>query len=152
MKAHHHIVAASAEIPSTRQRLFSRYVIAILVDLVVLNLLAEYWSRVTVETFSTSLIAAILLQLLLQATLSLEHRVAALFEARDGAAWTAMRFFAAWLILFGSKFVMLAVIDRVLGDRLQFGGAMHGVLAFIVVIAAMLAAEELIARIYRRLQ
>ncbi len=152
MKPHHHVVAAAAETPSTRQRLFSRYVIAILVDLVVLNLLAEHWSRVTIDAFSTSLIAAILLQLLLQATLIVEHRVAALFTGREGAAWTFLRFFSAWLILFGSKFVMLGVIDRILGDSLRFGGPMHGVIAFIGVIVAMLAAEELVVRIYRRLQ
>jgi hypothetical protein len=152
MKPHHHVAAASAQTPSTRQRLFSRYVIAILVDLVVLNLLAEYWSRVTVDAFSTSLVAAILLQLLLQATLILEHRVAALFARRSGAGWTFLRFFSAWLILFGSKFVMLGVIDRVLGDSLSFGGPMHGVIAFIGVIVAMLASEELVMRVYRRLQ
>lgn len=151
MKPHHHIAAASAETPSTRQRLFSRYVIAILVDLVVLNLLAEYWSRVTIDAFSTSLIATILLQLLLQATLVLEHWVAAHFDAKAGAVWTFLRFFSAWLILFGSKFVMLGVIDRVLGDSLVFGGPMHGVIAFIGVIVAMLATEELVMRIYRRL-
>jgi len=152
MKLHHHVAAASVEPPSTRQRLFSRYVIAILVDLVVLNLVAQYWGRVEIDAFSTSLIAAVLLQMLLQATLLLEHRVAALFEARDGRLWTFLRFFCAWLILFGSKFVMLAVIDRILGDGLMFGGPMHGVAAFILVIIAMLASESLLGRLYRRLR
>ncbi|MEO1080399.1 MAG: hypothetical protein AAFY29_12650 [Pseudomonadota bacterium] len=117
-----------------------------------LNLFAEHSALLELANFSTSLVAAVLLQLLLQATLTLEHRVAALFDARDGAAWTALRFFTAWLILFGSKFVMLGVIDRVLGERLHFAGPMHGVVAFIVVIVAMLAAEEVLARVYRRLQ
>ena len=70
IKPIHHAVAASSHTASGRQRLFSRYAIAILVDLVVLNLFAEYSSRVTIDTFTTSLLAAILLQLLLQATLS----------------------------------------------------------------------------------
>lgn len=138
--------------PSNRQRLFSRYIIAILVDLVVLNLLAQYWSRVELDAFSTSLIAAVLLQLLLQATLVLEHRVGALFAGRGGSLWTFLRFFSAWLILFASKFVMLGVIDRVLGDALHFGGPLHGVVAFIGVIVVMLVAEETIARIYAGLK
>lgn len=117
----------------------------------VLNLFAEYWSRVTMDSFSTSLVAAVLLQVLLQATLALEHRVAQLFVERKGAFWTAMRFFCAWLILFGSKFVMLGAIDRVLGEAVHFAGAMHGVVAFLVVVAAMLAAEEALIRIHRRL-
>ncbi|MEM8942529.1 MAG: hypothetical protein AAGC91_10260 [Pseudomonadota bacterium] len=122
-----------------------------MVDLVVLNLFAEYWSRVTIDTFSTSLAAAVLLQVLLQATLALEHRVALLFEDRNGVLWTATRFFCAWLILFGSKFVMLGAIDRVLGEAVHFAGAMHGVFAFLVVVAAMLGAEEILIRVHRRL-
>jgi hypothetical protein len=117
----------------------------------VLNLFAQHSRLVELTDFSTSLVAAVLLQLLLQATLTLEHHVAGYFTPRDGALWTFLRFFSAWLILFGSKFVMLGVIDRVLGERLHFAGPMHGVIAFIVVIVAMLAAEELLARLYRRL-
>jgi hypothetical protein len=125
---------------------------ALLADLIVLNLFAEYWSRVHIDSFSTSLIAAILLQVLLQATLTLEHKVGSWFADRVGAAWTLLRFFSAWLILFGSKFVMLGAIDRVFGDSVHFAGPMHGVGAFIALVVAMLAAEELIARVYRRLR
>ncbi|MFT7288824.1 MAG: hypothetical protein ACI87W_002947 [Halieaceae bacterium] len=120
-------------------------------DLVVLNLIAEFWSQVSIDSFSTSLLTAILLQVLLQGTLILEHRVAGWFYKKEGAAWGFLRYFSAWLILFGSKFVMLGAIDRVMGDAVQFHGSMHGVLAFIVVIVAMLGAEELFARFYRRL-
>jgi hypothetical protein len=121
------------------------------VDLIVINLFAEFWSRVSVENFSTSLIAAVLLQLLLQATLALEHRVGKWFDRRSGGLWSFLRYFSAWLILFGSKFVMLGAVDRVLGDSIHFAGAMHGVLAFIAVVAGMLIAEELVTRFYRRL-
>lgn len=92
-----------------------------------------------------------MLQLLLQATLALEHRVSSWFEQRSGAGWLFLRYFSAWLILFGSKLVMLGAIDRILGEGIHFAGAMHGVLAFVVVVAAMLLAEELIARLYKKL-
>ena len=138
--------------PSGRQRLFTRYAIAILVDLVVLSLFAQYWSKVSIASFSTSLLAAIVLQLLLQATLSLEHWVAGKFAGREGALWTAARVLSAWLILFGSKFVMLGAVDRIFGDAVEFSGPLHGVVALIAVLLAMIAAEELFVRIYRRLQ
>jgi len=124
---------------------------AILVDLIVLNLFAEHWHRVHIDGFSVSLIAAVLLQLLLQATLVAEHRVALVFEKREGALGSFLRFFSAWLILFASKFVMLGVIDRVFGDSVHFLGPMHGAGAFIAVVVAMLGAEELITRVYQRL-
>lgn len=142
---------ATANTPSNRQRLFVRYVMAILIDLVVLNMFDEYWDLVVIDSFAVSLLAAILLQILLRLTLALEHRVATWFSLKSGAFAKFMRFFCAWLILFGSKFVMLGLIGQAFGDNVQFGGAYHGVVAFIVVVVAILAAEELTVRIHRRL-
>jgi hypothetical protein len=142
---------ASAETPTTRQRLFVRYLTAILIDLLVLNLFVEFWQHVAIDSFSVSLLAAILLQVLLKLTLSLEHWVAGYFTARTGGLWKFLRIFSAWLILFGSKFVMLGAINFAFGDAVFFGGPLHGVVAFIVVVVAMLVAEELVVRFYRRL-
>ena len=62
---------------------------------------------VTIDSFTVSLLVAVLLQVLLKLTLTLEHRVAEYFNARTGPTARALRYFSAWLILFGSKFVML---------------------------------------------
>lgn len=142
---------ASAAQMSSRQQFFIRYFTAILIDLVVLNLFVEFWDRVHIDAFSISLLAAILLQVLLQLTLRLEHRVAAYFNARSGAIFKFLRYFTAWFILFGSKFVILYALHVAFGDAIEFSGAAHGVVAFIVVIVAMLVAEELVLRFYRRL-
>ncbi len=142
---------ALTDIPSTSQKLFVRYLMAILIDLCVLSLFDEYWHLVSVASFTIAIVTALLLQVLLKATLKLEHLVAGYFNARPGKMARFLRFFTAWVILFGSKFVMLGAIDRVLGDQVQFSGPLHGVVAFIVVVFTMLIAEECIARIYRRL-
>jgi len=142
---------ASAETPTTKQRLFVRYLTAILIDLLVLNLFVEYWQHVTIDSFSMSLLAAVLLQVLLKLTLTLEHRVGGYFSSKSGAFWKSLRIFSAWLILFGSKFVMLGAIKLAFGDEVRFGGPLHGVVAFIVVVVTMLVAEELVVRFYRRL-
>ena len=71
------LVPVSAEMPSNAQRLFARYFTAILIDLTVLNLFDEYSDKVSVDTFTTSLFAALLLQVLLKATLAVEHWAAA---------------------------------------------------------------------------
>jgi hypothetical protein len=142
---------ALADAPSNKQRLFVRYFTAILIDLVVLNLFAEYWKNVEIDSFSVSLLAAVLLQILLKLTIALEHRVAGYFKARPGAFMTFMRYFCAWLILFGSKFVILEAISFAFGTGVRFGGAFHGLVALIVVVVAMLIAEEAIVRLYRKL-
>lgn len=143
-------VALTEEIKNS-QKLFVRYLVAVLIDLTVLNLFDEFWDLVTIQPFSVSVLAAILLQVLLKATLVLEHKVAAYFNTKSGGFARFMRFFTAWLILFGSKFVMLGAIDFAFGDDVLFTGPLHGIVSFIVVVMVMLAAEEIAVRIYRRL-
>jgi len=145
------LMPQSAEAPTTRQRTFMRYFTAILIDLVVLNLFVEYSGKVFIDTFTTSLLAAVLLQVLLKLTIALEHKVMDWFKARGGGLMTFLKYFVAWLILFGSKFVILEVLAQVLGDKLRFDGRWNGIVTLIVVIIAMLIAEELIVRLYRKL-
>ena len=147
----HGFMPASAEMPSDRQRLFLRYFTGVLIDLVVLNLFDEYSDKVSIDSFTISLLAAVLLQALLKATIALEHRVAVFFKARPGGLNTFLRFFGAWLVLFGSKFVILEALTFAFGDRVVFEGALHGLVWLIIVVVVMLVAEELIVRLYRKI-
>ena len=137
--------------PSMRQRAFARYLSATLVDLAVLGLFVEYWDYVSAESFTVILLAAAVLQVLLKLTIVVEHRLAALFNARPGGFNKFMRFFSAWLVLFGSKFVILEALVLAFGDRLRFGGPFHGIVALIVVVVVMLAVEAALVKFYRRL-
>lgn len=141
-------VAISKEM-SNRQKLFLRYFTAILIDLVVLNLFAEFWHRVTVESFLISLFAAAVLQLLLKLTLAMEHQCATYFNAKPGTLARVMRFVGAWAILFLSKFVILWVIDFAFGHRITFGGPLHGVGTLIIVLVVMVLSERMILRLYQ---
>ena len=145
------LMPQSATAPTNRQRLFMRYFTAILIDLVVLNLFVEYSGKVFVDTFTTSLLAAIVLQVLLKVTIACEHKVLDWFKGRVGAWMTFLKYFSAWLILFGSKFVILEALAAAFGKNLQFLGALHGVIVLIVVIVVMLVAEFIPVWIYRRL-
>jgi hypothetical protein len=146
------IMPATAEAPSNSQRLFVRYFTAILIDLLVLNLFVEYSNNVTIDSFTMSLFAALVLQILLKLTLAVEHRVAVYFKEKEPSGLnTFLRFFFAWLVLFGSKFVILEALSLLFGDNVRFDGIFHGLLTLIVVVVVMLVAEEIIVRIYRRL-
>lgn len=142
---------ALAQIPSDRQRWFLRYYTAVLIDLVVLNLFVEYSPYVQIDSFTISVLAAILLQVLLKLTLVIEHKAAAFFNSKPGTAAKVMRWFVAWLILFGSKFVILEALNFTFGDRVYFGGWLHGVVAMIAVLVVMLVVEEAVVRFYRKL-
>ena len=145
------LMPQSVAAPSNRQRLFLRYYTGFLMDLVVLNLFAEYWGLVSVDTFTTSLWAAVLLQVLLKGTIWLEHKAMDFFKARGGGINTFLKYFVAWLILFGSKFVILEALAQAFGSKVHFGGMWHGIITLIVVVVVMLFAEEVMVRIYRRL-
>jgi hypothetical protein len=138
--------------PTLGQRAFMRYFTAILVDLVVLNLFVEYWSdKVFASSFTITLFAAVILQVLLKITIVCEHKVAGYWNTKPGGFAKFMRYFTAWLILFGSKFVILEALVLAFGDRLKFGGPLHGIVALIVVVVAMLAAEAILVKLYRRM-
>src|SRR5687767_913341 len=145
------MMPASAEPPSDRQRAFLRYYTGTLIDLVVLGLFAEFTDKVIVESFSIALAAAVLLQILLKVTIAIEHRVAGYFKSRPGGFNTFMRWFTAWLILFGSKFVILEALSIAFAGRVRFEGAFHGIVWLIIVVVIMIVAEELIVRFYRKL-
>ena len=141
----------SAAAPSHSQRLFVRYFTATLVDLVVLNLFVEYSMNVTIDSFTVSLLAAILLQVLLKLTIAVENRVAVPFKAKPGRLNTFVRYFFGWVVLFGSKFVILEALSLVFGDYVRFEGRFNGIVTLIVVLVVMLVAEEAIVRLYRKL-
>ena len=145
------LMPVSIEAPTSRQRLFVRYVTGTLIDLLVLNLFVEYSGKVFVDSFTTSLLAAILLQVLLKATIALEHWALDLFKSLKGGWWTFCKYFVAWLILFGSKFVILEALAQAFGKKVHFDGRWHGMITLIVVVVVMLAAEEILVRIYRKL-
>jgi hypothetical protein len=145
------LLPASAQAPSDRQRTFLRYFTGTLIDLVILGLFDEYSSKVHVYDFTTLLLASILLQLLLKWTIIAEHHVLGYFDGKMGVAWKSLKYFVAWLILFGSKFVILEALSFAFGDLVQFKGALHGIVWLILVVVTMIVVEELVVRFYRKL-
>ena len=137
--------------PTNRQRLFMLFFVGALVDLVILGLFDQYSDHVYVDSFSTMVLAAIVLQILLKLTIIFEHRVLAKFKGKSGAAWTTLKFFCAWLILFGSKFVILEALTLVFGENVLFEGLWHGIVWVIAVAVTMVVVEELVVRFYRKL-
>ena len=145
------LLPVDARAPSDRQRTFARYFVGALIDLVILGLFNEYSEHVHVHDFTTLVLASILLQFLLKWTIIAEHYVLGFFTGKTGFAWKALKIFVAWLILFGSKFVILEALSLAFGDLVQFHGIFHGIVWLIIVVVLMVIVEELVARFYRRL-
>ena len=146
------LMPAAPQIHSDRQRIFLLYFVGALIDLVVLGLFAEYTDKVYVDTFTTMLLASIVLQLLLKATIAVEHKVAAYWKSKGKSGFnTFMRFFCAWLVLFGSKFLILEALAFAFEKDIHFTGVFHGIVWLIIVVVTMIIVEELVVRFYRKL-
>ncbi len=133
---------------SARQVRFTRYLLLLCVDLAVLNLFVEHWDRIVIDSFTISLFTAVLLDALLKTTLAIEHRIGRYFRSRSGASAIVLRVLATWVVLFGSKFVILEAVDVVFGEHVDFGG----LVPFIVLVVALLAAEGIVTRFYEALR
>jgi len=134
-----------------KQFIFIRYTFAILVDLMVLNLFDEYWDYVTLSSFTISLLAAIFLQGLLQVTIKIEHYVAESFKRKEGLLFKVLRGITTWAILFISKLVMLEALEILFPKNINFTGPVHGAVAFIVVIIAIIVAEQAVIKVNKSL-
>lgn len=131
------------------QQLFVRLFTAVLIDLVVLNMFDEYWEKVIIDSFTISLLAALLLQALLRITIRIEHRISAFFNKLTGWYFKVLKVICLWLVLFGSKFVILEAIELAFGEEVLFLGPFHGIITLIVVIVTMIIAENLVVKINR---
>ena len=134
-----------------RQVVFLKYTYLVLIDLTVLNLFNEFWDLVIIDIFSISLLTAILLQVLLQITIAIEHRIAHYFKQKSGVSARIMRGLATWFVLFTSKLIILWAIHFCFGEDVSFSGPIHGLVAFIAVVIGIIIAEQVFFRIYRSL-
>lgn len=127
------------QILTARQMTFASWSIYLLVDIVVLNLFVEFSRSVVIDSFYISILTAVLLRLLLGATLYLEHRVSRFFDSRPFKGSRVMAALLVWLILFASKFVILEVIDIVFGNHVDLGGFVEIVIIAVTLIVAEFA-------------
>ena len=111
----------------------------ILIYVLVLNLFVEYNTKIVIDSFTISIFTAFLLKVLLEVILLLEHKVSDIFKT-----YKFLRIFFVWLILFGSKFLILEVVDLVFGEHVELGKFID----VIVLVLALMIARAIIQRIY----
>ena len=126
---------------------FARALTEILVYVVVLNLFVEYVHTVVIESFTVSLVTAVLLWLMLAVIVRLERRVADYFRGKQGVWPRVLRYLCVWAILFVSKFVILEVVAFVTAGRAVLGHFFE----IVAIVLSLMAAEALLGWLYRRL-
>lgn len=128
-----------ATVPTRKQMIFASWAKDVLIYIIVLNLFVEYNPKIIIDSFTISIFTAILLKILLEVILKLEHKVSDVFKS-----YKALRIFLVWLILFGSKFLILEVVDVIFGDHVALGKFLD----VILLVITLMVAREVIQRIY----
>lgn len=97
-------------------------VMDVFVYVVVLNLAIEYLPAVISETFTLSLLTAVLLKVALEIVLLLKGKVLARFRAATTRSAQVGAGALLWVTAAGSKLVVLELVDLVFGDSVSLGG------------------------------
>lgn len=105
-----------------RNHLRSEDVVDVFVYVTVLNLFVEYLPSVLSETFTMSLLTAVLLKVVLEVVVLVKGRAKGRFTSATTPVGKVGAGLLLWLVLFGSKFVVLELIDLVFGDAVSLGG------------------------------
>lgn len=92
-----------------------------LIYAVVLGFFDDYTNVLSTSSYSTTFALAIVLQALTALTLLLKRKVVKRHKQRAEANKVTL-ILSVWLILFFSKFVFLAVIDRLFGAEVEVSG------------------------------
>ena len=127
-----------------RQEIFISWTKDVLIYIVVLNLFVEFNPKIVIDSFTISIFTAIVLKILLEIILRIEHVVGDFFKSRPGKLSNFLRLLSTWLILFLSKFVILEVIDIIFGEHVELGKFLD----VIVLVIILMLARELFQRIY----
>ncbi len=132
------VMKASLRAMTPRQALFREMVFGTLVYAVVLGFFNDYTNILTTRSYSTTFLVALVMQVLTYLTLRFTKSFASWVQQLTKAPKNAGFWFGSWLVLFGSKFVFLWVIELV------FGGAVEvsGFVGLLVIIITMTVVKE----------
>lgn len=101
--------------------------------------------EVVIDSFWISVLTAILLAAMIAVLARFEHGIHRYFFEQH--SWRVAGILVIWLVLFGSKFLILEVVDLVFGEHVALG---H-LLEVILIVVSMMVSGQLMQAIYDRL-
>lgn len=129
---------------TTRGRPLALHVVDVFVYVTVLNLAIEYVPSVLSETFTLSLLTAVLLKLVLEVVVRVKSRVVGRVRAAGSATQRVLAVVMLAFVLPGSKLLVLWLVDLVFGDDVRLGGFVPVTLLIVVLLLARLGVRRLL--------
>jgi hypothetical protein len=136
---------STAALTMTRdQQRFMSWMTDVLVYIVVLNLFVEFVDEIVIDSFWISILTAVLLKLMLDSLIGLEHRTTAYFKAREGWLYAVLGALSIFSILFFGKLLILEAVNFVFGDHVELGHFVE----IVALIIAMMGTRAAVQAIY----
>ncbi len=129
---------------SRKQEIFFDWMSDVLVYTVVLNLFVEYADNVVIDSFTISVLTAILLKILLDIVMRAEHTVKGFWGDKEGTMASILGKVSVLVVLFFGKLLILWAEDIVFGDHVELG---HFIDVLALVLALMIT-RELVHRLF----
>lgn len=117
-------------------RVRPEHVVDVFVYVVVLNVAIEYLPTVISETFTLSLLTAVLLKVVLEVVLLAKGLVLGRLRSARTRVGKVVAAALLWVVAAGSKVVVLAVVDLAFGDAVSLGGFVPVTLLVVVLLLA----------------
>ena len=115
-------MSTNKTILTPEQLIFKEILIGTLIFVVVLGFFADYTDIVWAKSFSSTFMAAFVLQALTSAVFMLKKKIVAWLKYKNGTGYKALMFFCVWLLMFVSKFVFIGVLDLLFGSYVYVSG------------------------------
>jgi hypothetical protein len=120
-------------------------VVDVFVYVAVLNLAIEYLPAVISESFTLSLLTAVLLKLSLELVLVVKARAVTRFHGAMTVRTKLTAGLLLWATAAGSKFVVLELVNLVFGDAVSLGGFLSVTLLVVTLLLGRAAVRRLLA-------
>ncbi|MFK3677587.1 hypothetical protein ACI2IP_07640 [Microbacterium sp. NPDC090218] len=117
----------------------------VLMYLIVLGTFSQLFPAVISETFLLSLLTAVLLKIVLEVVVWVKKKALARIRSDGRLAQRAVGVVVLVLVLPGSKFLVLELVDFIFGDAVQLGGFFLVTLLIVVLMLARGAARRLLS-------
>jgi hypothetical protein len=129
------------------QRYYADFLMDVLVYTVVLNLFVEFVDSIVIDSFLVSLLTAIVMKGMIDAIALLLQRAKSYFDRKKGTLARVLFALTAWAILFGSKIVILLVVQVIFEEDVDLGGFLN----VLILVAAMMVARRISMAVFVRL-
>jgi hypothetical protein len=127
-----------------KQEIFFDWMSDVLVYTAVLNLFVEHVDNVVIDSFTISLLTAVLLKILLDIVMRAEHLVKGFWGDKEGRLASILGVVSLMATLFLGKLLILWAVDAVFGDHVNLG---HFIEVVALVLALMIT-RELVHRLF----